>query len=35
MSNMEEIVPMYISTSTPYYQKEHEDEDFEQKSSKF
>jgi hypothetical protein len=28
MSRWEEIKPRYISTSPPYYQEEHEDEEF-------
>jgi len=35
MLEKEEVVPRYKSTSPPYYQEEHEDEELEKKSSKF
>jgi hypothetical protein len=35
MSEREEVVPRYISTSPPYYWKDHEYEEFEQKVQNF
>ncbi len=35
MSEREEVVPRYISTSPPYYRKDHENEEFEQRAQNF
>jgi hypothetical protein len=35
MSKREEIVPRYISTSPPYYRKDHDNEQFEQRAQNF
>jgi hypothetical protein len=35
MSKREEVVPRYMSTSSSYYQKDHENEKFERKAHNF
>ncbi len=34
-SKREEVIPRYIFTSSPYYQKDHENEEFEWKTQNF